>query len=157
MTSRRRIYLASPLGFSVENKDYLERIKKRLRALRLLVWDPWEQDWTIGFEAVKSEKNADRKDLAAVGLAGHIGEANARAIRESAMVFGVCDGPQVDDGTASEMGYGAGRGLKVYGLRTDFRNVGDLSNLPVNLQVFHFVHGSGGKLFRSIPEIAITP
>ena len=35
----------------------------------------------------------------------------------------VCDGPQVDDGTAWEIGYAYGRNIPVYGLRTDARIV----------------------------------
>ena len=35
------------------------------------------------------------------------------------------DGPQVDDGTAWEMGYFSCRGKKILGIRTDFRRAGE--------------------------------
>jgi len=38
-------------------------------------------------------------------------------------VVAVCDGPQVDDGTAWEIGYAYGRNIQVFGLRTDARLV----------------------------------
>lgn len=38
-----KVFLASPLGFSVEMKPYLERIKSRSHDLGYEVFDPWEQ------------------------------------------------------------------------------------------------------------------
>jgi nucleoside 2-deoxyribosyltransferase len=46
----------------------------------------------------------------------------------------VCDGPQVDDGTAWEIGYAYGRGMPVFGLRTDTR-VSQQVDERVNLMV----------------------
>jgi nucleoside 2-deoxyribosyltransferase len=46
----------------------------------------------------------------------------------------VCDGPQVDDGTAWEIGYAYGRGRQVFGLRTDTR-VSQQVDERVNLMV----------------------
>lgn len=46
------------------------------------------------------------------------------------------DGPQVDDGTAWEIGYFYQRGLleqKIIGIRTDFRRAGECEGAAVNL------------------------
>jgi nucleoside 2-deoxyribosyltransferase len=47
--------------------------------------------------------------------------ANLAALANAEAVVAVCDGPQVDDGTAWEVGYAYGRNVPVYGLRTDTR------------------------------------
>ena len=46
----------------------------------------------------------------------------------------VCEGPQVDDGTAWEVGYAYGRNIPVYGLRTDAR-IGQQADERINLMI----------------------
>jgi nucleoside 2-deoxyribosyltransferase len=48
---------------------------------------------------------------------------NLSALAGADAIVAVCDGPQVDDGTAWEVGYAYGRNIPVYGLRTDSRIV----------------------------------
>jgi nucleoside 2-deoxyribosyltransferase len=50
-------------------------------------------------------------------------QANLAALAKADAVVAVCDGPQVDDGTAWEIGCAYGRDLPIYGLRTDTRIV----------------------------------
>lgn len=56
-----------------------------------------------------------------VGRTAGIFQANLSALTKADAVVAVCDGPQVDDGTAWEIGYAYGRNIQVYGLRTDSR------------------------------------
>ena len=67
----------------------------------------------------------------------------------------VLDGTEPDSGTVSELGFGAGIGKKCFGLRTDFRDSGDLPGLALNLQVLYFIEYSGGRLFRRIEDIEL--
>ena len=153
----RKIYLASPLGFSPENQSYLNRIKETLAAQGLEIFDPWEQQQFGG-----DIKNACReKDYAArvqafLDTARQIGACNEAGIRWADCLLAVLDGAEVDSGTASEVGFGSALGKRCYGLRTDLRDCGDFTGLPVNLQVLHFIERSGGTMFRSIAEISIT-
>jgi nucleoside 2-deoxyribosyltransferase len=48
---------------------------------------------------------------------------NLAVLSKADAVVAVCDGAQVDDGTAWEVGYAYGRNIPVYGLRTDTRTV----------------------------------
>ncbi len=73
-------------------------------------------------------------------------------IRSCDVVLGVLDGPELDSGTVSEVGFAAGLGKKCYGLRTDFRNSGDFDGIPINLQALYWIESSGGKLFRRIRD-----
>ncbi|MGO9116549.1 MAG: nucleoside 2-deoxyribosyltransferase [Desulfomonilaceae bacterium] len=147
-----KIYLASPLGFSPEYRSYLKRIKARLVQLRYQVFDPWAQPFSKAIrEASKIEEYHER--LAAfTRLARDIGSVNENAIRECDMLLAVMDGAEVDSGTAAEVGFAAGIGKSVFGLRTDWRDSGEFG-LPLNLQVLHFIINSGGRLFRGIEEI----
>jgi nucleoside 2-deoxyribosyltransferase len=60
--------------------------------------------------------------------------ANLAALRAVEAVVAVCDGSQVDDGTAWEIGYAYGRNIQIFGLRTDVRIV-QRSDEPINLMI----------------------
>ena len=152
----KKIYLASPLGFSPENKGYLSAIKTKFISQGFEVFDPWEQ---TKFEqkihgAFKIMEYPERVKTFREISSG-IGQCNEEGIREADVIFAVLDGAEVDSGTASEVGFGSALGKKCYGLRTDVRDTGDFVGVPINLQGLHFIERTGGKLFRSIEEIVI--
>lgn len=147
-----KIYLASPLGFSPEFRSYLERIKARLHELGYEVFDPWEQPFAKAIREASKIENHDERIAAFARLARDIGHANENGIRESDILLGVLDGPDLDSGTVAEIGFAVGIGKRSHGLRTDWRDSGEFG-LPMNLQVLHFIETSGGKLFRRIEDI----
>ena len=157
MTKKQlKVYLASPLGFSRENDHYREKIKERLRQLDCTVFDPWEQEEVSKrIEAAMSITESGVRAEAIIEAARFTGGVNAEGIRTSDVVLAVLDGAEPDSGTVSEVGYGAGLGKKCYGLRTDFRDSGDLPGLALNLQVQFFIEHSGGRLFRRIENIEV--
>ena len=149
-----RVYLASPTGFSPEMKDYRDRVKAKLRALGHEVLDPWDTDFSRLFEGVATLGYEQR--LKYNRWAGDfIGRANYTALVNSEAVLGILDGTEPDAGTVGEVCFGAGISKVCYGLRTDFRDSGDMPGIPINLQVMFFIEASGGRLFRSIEDIAI--
>lgn len=151
-----KVYLASPLGFSLENNYYRERIKERLRQLHCSVFDPWEQaEVTQRIETAMSIGDSLARDQAIREAAFFTGAVNAEGIRSSDLILAVLDGMEPDSGTASEVGFGAGIGKKCFGLRTDFRACGDLPGIPINLQVLYFIDCTGGELFRKIEDIVL--
>jgi len=62
-------------------------------------------------------------------------QANLMALGEADVMVAMLDGPQVDDGTAWEIGYFFMQGKKILGLRTDFRRAGETDNSRVNLMI----------------------
>ena len=149
-----KIYLASPLGFSPELKPYLHKVKLRLFRLGYETFDPWMQGhFKAQIRKASMIQNYYGRVEAFAQIARGIGALNEEGIRGSDMLLGILDGAEVDSGTAVEIGYAAGIGLKCFGLRTDWRETGDFVGLPINLQILHFIEKSGGKLFRSIKEI----
>ena len=152
----KKLYLASPLGFSPENADYLGRIIEKLAGQGFEIFYPWEQkqfaaDIEGAFrQALHLDRVASFKEIAR-----QIGACNEGGIREAQAVLAVLDGAEPDSGTASEVGFAAALGKRCYGLRCDLRDSGDFVGLPINLQVLHFIEQSGGSLFRNIAEIVI--
>lgn len=149
------VYLASPLGFSTEWKTYRDKIRQRLHDSGCTVLDPWEGAFGEAIQEAATIQDWPARVAAFKMIAGQIGKANEDMIRSCDVVLGVLDGPELDSGTVSEIGFTAALGKRCYGLRTDFRNCGDLDGLPFNLQVLYWIEASGGKLFRKIEEITL--
>ncbi|WP_243439363.1 nucleoside 2-deoxyribosyltransferase [Fundidesulfovibrio soli] len=118
-----RIYLAGPL-FCEGTRAWHRATKARIEAEtgRGVVWpyelfDPedipgWGQD-------------APRKVM----------EACRDALAVCSLVVALLDGPQVDDGTAWEIGFAHARCIPVIGVRTDFRLAGDVPGSLVNAMI----------------------
>lgn len=77
--------------------------------------------------------------------------ANLTALEKADAVVAVCDGPQVDDGTAWEIGYAYERNIQVFGLRTDSRLV-QQPDEPVNLMILE----SLSELSSTIEQLVRT-
>ena len=151
-----KLYLASPLGFSPGNLSYLFRIKEALISQGFEVFDPWEQKQFAGSIEAASRLHSHAERVEAFRqIARGIGSCNEAGIRWAEVILAVIDGAEVDSGTAAEVGFGCALGKRCYGLRTDQRDCGDFTGLPVNLQLLHFIESSGGTLFRSIAEISV--
>ena len=113
---RHRIYLSGPL-FSQGEIDWGKKAKGFLQE-RLDVEVIWPHEIASGSTAT-----------------AEIFQANLLALSECDQMVAILDGPQVDDGTAWEIGYAHARGLPVYGLRTDFRQAGDTRFSRVNSMI----------------------
>lgn len=61
--------------------------------------------------------------------------ANLQALSECDVMVAMLDGPQVDDGTAWEIGYFFLQSKKILGLRTDFHRAGETDISRVNLMI----------------------
>jgi nucleoside 2-deoxyribosyltransferase len=154
-TKMPKVYLASPLGFSSELKSYRDKIKRRLAEWGCIVLDPWEGPFRPAIEEASAMQDWSTRITTFKQITTEIGKSNEDMIRSCDVVLGVVDGPEVDSGTASEIGFAAALGKTCYGLRTDFRNCGDFDGIPINLQVLYWIESSGGQLFKRIEEITL--
>lgn len=152
----KKLYLASPLGFSPENVGYLNKVKVRLASLGFEIFDPWEQtQFKDRIETAAQESGYDARVDHFREVSRQIGMCNEGGIRWANYVLAVLDGTEVDSGTAAEVGFASALGKRCYGLRTDQRDCGDFVGLPINLQLLHFIDRSGGRMFRNIDDIII--
>lgn len=148
-----KVYVAGPLGFCESGKAFLDRIIAVLRKQRHEVFNPWELTDAGKIKAVLDmEYGPERRDRWKE-LNIEIGGNNAAVIDSCDIVFAVLDGPDVDSGTAAEIGYAFAKGKTVIGYRNDFRLACDNEGSVVNLQVEYFIYKSGGKIIRAISEL----
>jgi nucleoside 2-deoxyribosyltransferase len=146
----RSVYVASPLGFTEAGRHWTaEVLHPALIAAGWAVLDPWLDEIGAMAAALALPPGPERIEaLRATSRA--IGERNRRLLAAAAAVLAVLDGPDVDSGTAAEIGWAAARRCPVIGLRTDFR-LAEHEAAPVNVQVEDFVLVSGGRL---VPTLA---
>jgi len=106
------IYLSGPLFTQAErrwNRRLATELEKRIAGARVIL----PQDFKVG-SSYNNPKNFPR-----------IFRACLHALREADVVVAVLDGPDVDSGTALELGVAWERGIPIVGVRTDFRESQD--------------------------------
>jgi nucleoside 2-deoxyribosyltransferase len=152
------VYVASPFGFSAVTKPYYNDVLLRcLVNVGIQVLDPWDdpQGEAELEEARKMDLGEERRERFKA-INERLGANNASCIEENAdAVLAVLDGVDVDSGTAAEVGFAAGLGKPVVGLRLDTRLAGDNEAAVVNMQVEHFIRSRAGEVFRDVAE-AVT-
>lgn len=142
---RPRCYVAGPLGFTEAGRHYHSRVV--LPALAEVV-DPVDP-WTLTTDAEVADALTGGR---AREMALTIGRRNIEAIRGCALLVADLDGPDVDSGTAAEVGFAAALGLTCFGLRTDLRQSGE-DGVAVNLQVETLIVDSGGVMTTSLSNL----
>ncbi len=149
-----RIYLAGPLGFSEAGRHFCASVLLPfLRRLGHHVVDPWSLTEPRAIEAVRRLSPGPRRERAWARINREIGAGNRAAIDGAEAVVAVLDGPDVDSGTASEIGYAFARGKRIVGYRGDYRVSADNEGSAVNLQVEYFIRESGGTIVHRYEDL----
>jgi nucleoside 2-deoxyribosyltransferase len=151
----KHIYLASPLGFSEAGVGFIrEVLTPELTRLGGHVVNPFDLIDPNRIREISSMPVGSDRVSAWRLLNAEIGKLNQENIDKCDVVFAVLDGPDVDSGTASEIGYAYARQKLIMGYRGDFRLSADNEGGIVNLQVEHFIRASGGTIVSKVSEIA---
>jgi nucleoside 2-deoxyribosyltransferase len=154
MTAKMRIYLAGPLGFSEAGRHfYATVLVPHVRGLGYEVLDPWTLTDSRKIQAVQALPYGSAKREAWRTLNLEMGATNRAAIDAAQGVVAVLDGPDVDSGTAAEIGYAFARGKLIVGYRGDFRLSADNEGSTVNLQVEYFIRASGGTIVERYEDL----
>ncbi|HKP90310.1 MAG TPA: nucleoside 2-deoxyribosyltransferase [Thermoleophilaceae bacterium] len=154
MAGRPAVYLASPLGFSETTRSFGEQVVVPALIERgFAVLDPWhDEHGAVARQlqvAADQPNDADRQsDFGRVNR--DLGARNVRLIEQSDALLAVLDGPDVDSGTAAEIGYAAALGRPIVGWRSDIRRAGENEATPVNMQVAHFISTTGGRIAETL-------
>jgi nucleoside 2-deoxyribosyltransferase len=143
--SRPRCYIASPLGFSEPGRHYYAEVYLPALARVIEPVDPWTL--TTAEEVAQAHERGEAQEFAL-----EIARRNSEAIRSCSMLAALLDGQEPDAGTVAEVGFGAGLGLRCFGLRSDLRQSGE-PGMRVNLQVEGFIVQSGGALVTSLDDL----
>ncbi len=144
-SSRKTVYLASPYGFSGQQKALLlPALVEALEALGLEVWEPFERNNQI--------------DRAQRGWAWRIGQADFRDVREADAIVAVVNGVPPDEGVVVELGMAIALGKPTFLFRDDFRRATDSEEYPLNLMLFTGLPADGWRdsYYTSVDELADT-
>ena len=139
----KTIYLASPYGFSSQQKrNLLPEFVQTLESLGAEVWEPFERNNQI--------------DRSKEGWAYQIGQADLRDVKESDAIFAIVNGTPPDEGVMVELGAAIALGKKTFLFRDDFRRCTDSEDYPLNLMLFTGLpeHGWKDHYYTSIEEIS---
>lgn len=151
------VYIASPLGFSEAGGLFHDTVLMPLIAeIGFEIRNPWTLTSRELIDSVQAlpygqEKREKWREINPV-----IGDNNRKAIEESNIIVAVLDGPDVDSGTAAEIGYASAFKKPVFGYRGDFRPGGDNDGSIVNLQVEYFTCLNGGEIVTDIESLKIV-
>jgi len=154
MIERKKIYLASPLGFYEAGKDWMyAKLIPTIEAAGCIVIDPWKLTPKEEIDRILGMPCGIERILAFRRQNARIGKRNANAIRIADGIFAVLDGSDVDSGVAAEIGFGAALSKPILGYRNDFRPSRENEGTIVNLQVEYFLGLHKGKIITSLKEI----
>lgn len=133
-----RFYIAGPL-FSLQEREALERIDAALKAAGHATFlphrDGGDDSATRGPEDDDSAEERRRR----------IFDADMKGLRDADAVVAMLDGPDVDAGSAFELGYAYAERKPIFGLRTDFRTLGPEGAVSLMLlgACDRFLHAEG--------------
>ena len=120
---KKKIYLASPYGFSAQWKEQLlPSFVAVLEGLGAEVWEPFARNNQI--------------DFSQAGWAYKIGQADLRDVIESEAIFAIVNGTPPDEGVMVELGAAIALGKKTFLFRDDVRRGTDSEDYPLNLMLF---------------------
>ena len=120
--ARKRIYLASPYGFSAQQKArLLPEFVARLEALGAEVWEPFARN---------------NGDVTSPGWAYRVARADLSDVSDCDAIFAIVNGTPPDEGVMVELGVAIARKIPTFLFRDDFRRCTDSEHYPLNLMLF---------------------
>jgi nucleoside 2-deoxyribosyltransferase len=120
---RKTIYLASPYGFSQQQKEELLPVfVETLTTLGAEVWEPFARNNQI--------------DLSESGWAYRVGQADLNDVVNTDAIFAIVNGTPPDEGVMVELGAAIALKKPTFLFRDDFRRCTDSERYPLNLMVF---------------------
>lgn len=150
-------YVASPLGFSEAGVFFYDTVLIPLIVkIGFEIRNPWTLTPRELIDSVQALPYGQERKEAWEKINSVIGDNNRKAIEESDIIVAVLDGPDVDSGTAAEIGYGSGLKKPVFGYRGDFRPGGENEGSIVNLQVEFFIRLNGGEIVTDLESLKIV-
>ncbi len=120
---KKRIYLASPYGFSKQQKSQLlPAFCRILESMGAEVWEPFARNNQI--------------DFSQPGWAYQVGQADLKDVRQADAIFAIVNGTPPDEGVMVELGAAIALSKPTFLFRDDFRRCTDSEEYPLNLMLF---------------------
>lgn len=140
--ARKTLYLASPYGFSVQQKSGpLAELVSALKEAGADVWEPFERN--------------NQVDQTKAGWAYDVGQDDLRDVRAADGIFAVVNGCPPDEGVMVELGMAIAWGKPTFLFRDDFRRCTDSGDYPLNLMLYTGLpkHGWERYWFTGVEQI----
>jgi nucleoside 2-deoxyribosyltransferase len=147
-----KLYLAGPL-FTQAEQTWLKALKSEVEVLAKDLGSPvdvlWPGDLVSPEDIEKWGLNAKHEIFALC----------EKHLKETDLLVALLDGPLVDDATSWEIGYFYSirkENQPIFGIRTDFRNAGDVPGAQVNLMIDCFcdcIFSSVEGLLKKLKEV----
>ena len=118
---KKKLYLASPYGFSEQTNNILLNFKNLFLESGLEVFEPFEEGNLI-----------DKKG----NWAYKIAKLNYDNLKKSDCIFAIVNGTPPDEGVMVEIGIAIALKKEIFLFRDDFRSCSDSELYPLNLMLF---------------------
>ena len=119
---KKKLYLASPYGFSKQTNSLLSEFIKIFNGLNLGVYEPFERTKNI----IKESNDWAYK----------VANANYSDLKNCDCIFAIVNGTPPDEGVMIELGIATALQKEIFLFRDDFRNCSDTDQYPLNLMLF---------------------
>ena len=119
---KKKLYLASPYGFSKQTKKLLFEFIHIFNDLNIEVYEPFERTKHI----------IQKKGEWAYELA----KSNFQDLKKCDCIFAIVNGTPPDEGVMIELGIAIALKKEIFLFRDDFRNCSDSNQYPLNLMLF---------------------
>lgn len=142
MRKRKQIYIAGPL-FSEHERKFLEEIAEKLAR-------------NVGLDLQK-DIFLPHRDAGEIGIHGErreeIFSGDLKFLDNATVVVALLDGPDIDSGTAVELGYAFGHNKEIFGILTDWRRWSRTKQKVENINnMIWGVCGKGKRIYRRIDD-----
>ena len=121
--SNKKLYLASPYGFSDHCRlKLLPEFVSKLETMGATVYEPFARNSNV--------------DFSIPGWANNVACSNLRDLSNSDGLFAIVNGSPPDEGVMVELGIAIALGKPTFLFRDDFRKCTDSDEYPLNLMIF---------------------
>jgi nucleoside 2-deoxyribosyltransferase len=128
----RDIYISGPL-FTPAERKYLEEIAKLCQMIGLSTYLPHRD---VGFGSARGSQSE------------HYFKADIQMLQNSRCVLAVLNGPDIDSGTAWEIGFSYSAGKHIFGIREDIRDIEINPMLICTLTIIHSYEDLRSELIK---------
>ena len=136
----KKLYLASPYGFSKQTKKLLYEFIDIFNDLNIEVYEPFERT-----KQIKKEGE----------WAYDLARSNYHDLKKCDCIFAIVNGTPPDEGVMIELGIAIALKKQIFLFRDDFRNCSDSNQYPLNLMLFLGLPRNSWKkyYFESLQDI----
>ena len=138
---KKKLYLASPYGFSKQTKKLLYEFIDIFNDLNIEVYEPFERT-----KHIVQKEGQWAYDLA---------RSNFQDLAKCDCIFAIVNGTPPDEGVMIELGIAIALKKQIFLFRDDFRSCSDSNQYPLNLMLFLGLPRNNWKkyYFESLEDI----